>query len=244
MVLNLNSSALFCRNVSRIVRATESKIQNDMTNIFHISNDSVSSAVKLLHKGEVIAIPTDTVYGLAADSRNCDAIQQLYNIKGRHFNKPVAICVGNVEDIPIWGNISYLPQGLLENLLPGPVTVILKRTNATSLKLNPGVDKVGIRVPDCSFVRDIVIRFGFAIALTSANISNSHSTLDINEFKSLWPQLGAVFDGGTLSFSDSSRAGSTIIDLSEPGLYKIVRDGSALNNTLSVLKKYSLKESR
>lgn len=244
MLQKLNSSVYFGQKLSRLLRHTKPNIQHDMTNVFEISNESVNTAVKLLEKGEVIAVPTDTIYGLAVDSRNCDAIHQLYDIKGRHFEKPVAICVGNVKDISIWGNIADIPQGLLENLLPGPVTVILRRTNATSLKLNPGVNKVGIRVPDSSFVRDIAIKFGFAIALTSANVSNSHSTLNPNEFKSLWPRLGAVFDGGTLSFSDSSRAGSTIVDLSEPGIYKIVRGGCALDNTLSILNAFSLKESR
>lgn len=216
--------------------------QNDMTKILPVNSDSVQLAVKLLQKGDVIAIPTDTVYGLAADSRNCHSVQALYDIKGRDFNKPIAICVGNVIDISKWGNVSSLPSGLLDELLPGPVTVLLQRTNATSLKLNPGVDKVGVRIPDSSFVRDIVNQFGFAIALTSANLSSSNSTLDPNEFKELWVKLGAVFDGGTLSFSESARAGSTIVDLTEAGKYKVIRNGNALNKTLSILEKFSLKK--
>lgn len=246
MILNINSTVRFYKKVSRLINFKELKTQHDMTkvNILSASSDSVKLAVELLKKGEVIAIPTDTVYGLAADSRNGNAIQLLYDIKGRDFEKPIAICVGNVEDIAVWGDVSDLPPNLLDSLLPGPVTVILNRTNATSLKLNPGVKKVGVRVPDSSFIRDIAINFGSAIALTSANRSNYSSTLDPNEFSELWPKLGAVFDGGTLSFSDASRAGSTIVDLTVPDKYKIVRSGCALSNTLSVLKLFSFKEEK
>ena len=242
MVLKFLRSKYYLKRYSRIAQFIELNNQNDMTEILPLNSDSVNLAVKLLQKGDVIAIPTDTVYGLAADSRNCQSVQALYDIKGRNFNKPVAICVGNVDDIPTWGNVKSLPVGLLEELFPGPVTVLLQRTNATSLKLNPGVNKVGIRIPDSSFIRDVVTQFGFAIALTSANLSNSSSTLDPNEFKELWIKLGAVFDGGTLSFSDSSRAGSTIVDLTEVGKFKIIRNGSALKTTLSILEKFSLKQ--
>lgn len=243
MVFNFTSALTLSRKVLRVAKFRVLKDNYDMTNVISVINDSVKSAVEFLAKGDVIAIPTDTVYGFAVDSRNCEAIQSLYNIKGRNFNKPIAICVGNVHDIATWGDVSGLPAGLLENLLPGPVTVILRRTDAFSLKLNPGVNKVGIRVPNSSFVRDIALKFKFAIALTSANVSNSSSTLNPEEFRELWPKLGAIFDGGTITTSDLSRAGSTIVDLSYSGKYKIVRDGCALKNTVSILEKFSLCQS-
>lgn len=100
-------------------------------------------------------------------------------------------------------------------------------------------DKVGIRIPNHDFVRTVVKSLGCPIALTSANISNEPSAVQIGEFKSLWNKLSCVVDGGCLS---SNRSGSTVVDLSEPGFYKIIRSGMAHENTCKLLRKYRLVE--
>lgn len=88
--------------------------------------------------------------------------------------------------------------------------------------LNPGLDSIGVRVPDLDFIRSIARGASSALALTSANLSGRPSSVSVKDFEDLWPHCSYVFDGGILP---SGRAGSTIVDLITPGVYKILRDG-------------------
>lgn len=201
-----------------------------------ILSDSKSLAIKYLKQGQVVAVPTDTVYGLACNAYDISAINKLYAIKQRNENKPVAICVGRVKDVKTWAVVDHLPNGLLSALLPGPVTLILTCAN----KLDKSVvfnGKVGIRIPDYSFIRDLANGLGKPLALTSANLSNEPSALTVDEFKVLWDKVSGVFDGGRLGLD---RSASTIVDLSKPGTYHILREGIALKETTSILTKFGL----
>jgi len=92
------------------------------------------------------------------------------------------------------------------------------------LHFNAHAISAGIRVPANGFIRDVCRLHGGALALSSANISGGRSPIDVSELRELWPQCTAVFDGGTLR--GGGRHGSTIIDLSERGCFRIVRRGS------------------
>lgn len=205
--------------------------------------DSVRIASDLLRAGNVIALPTDTVYGLACSANDPESIQRLYAIKGREEKKPVAICVADYEDLRYWGDAKHLPISLLKKLLPGPVTIVVdKSPNLDNPFLNCGVKKIGIRIPDFDFIRDLSRNFKYPIALTSANKSSEKSTLNIKEFEKLWPLLGGVFDGGPLGIEEEQRAASTVVDLSKEGCYKIIRDGVAISHTVEVMKEFGILE--
>lgn len=88
--------------------------------------------------------------------------------------------------------------------------------------LNPGLDSIGVRVPDCNFIRIIARGSGTALALTSANLSGQPSSVCIKDFEKLWEHCAFVYDGGLLP---SGRAGSTVVDLTTPHKYKILRPG-------------------
>ncbi|XP_071872175.1 threonyl-carbamoyl synthesis 1 [Bombus fervidus] len=201
---------------------------------------TLAVAVALLQKNEIIAIPTDTVYGLACLVSSTSAIEKLYEIKKREVDKPLSICVNNLQDIQTWGIVDHVPSNLLSSLLPGPYTIILKRTPALNPALNPNHDTVGIRVPNHKFIR-YVIEVAGPVALTSANISNEPSCIYASEFKNLWDKLGGIFHeceyvGKAHKYL---RCGSTIIDLTEPGHYKIIRHGIGVKNAVHILQKYS-----
>ncbi|XP_065869026.1 uncharacterized protein [Euphorbia lathyris] len=198
-------------------------------------------AVQALKAGKVVAVPTDTLYGFACDACSSEAINLIYEIKGRKHTSPLAICVGDVSAIKHFATTDHLPHGLLDSLLPGPVTVVLSRGESSALdkSLNPGLDSVGVRVPDCDFIRVIARGLGRAIALTSANLSGKPSSVSIKDFENLWQHCAHVYDGGVLP---SGRAGSTVVDLSNPGKYKILRPGSAKDETVAILEKHSLVE--
>jgi tRNA A37 threonylcarbamoyladenosine synthetase subunit TsaC/SUA5/YrdC len=136
-----------------------------------------------------------------------------WQIKGRSSSKAIAVCVAEVEQIQLYGDTLSLPKGLLHKLLPGPVTIVLKRLESAPVcqSLTADLDTLALRVPGpdvrgmwkrpsgqgLSFCRAIASSAG-ALALTSANPSNSSSSLSPQEFRPLWGQLAYVFDGGIL----------------------------------------------
>ena len=188
---------------------------------------------------QVIAIPTDTIYGVAARAQSKAAIAKIYAIKGRDESKPVAICVPTLAQVSDYG-VCTLDSATLAKLLPGAVTVVFNRTPKLNPDLNPQTTLVGIRVPDHTLTKMIVEELGEPLALTSANRSGDPSCVAASEFQALWPELGAVVDGGKI---EGSRAGSTVVDLSQgvDKVYTIVRDGSALALVEAALKEAGWK---
>lgn len=197
-------------------------------------------AADYLRKGHIVALPTDTLYGLACDACNNKAINILYELKKRDFNKPLAICVSEISDIPKWADTHTVSMDLLAELLPGPVTIVFNRSEQLNRKLNPNVTKVAVRIPDNIFMREVLKLLDSPLALTSANQSNEPSTLCISEFKTLWNHLSAVFDGGVIS--NPERYGSTIIDLSNKHVFSVVRKGVSFDKTIKILNKYNVVE--
>lgn len=226
-------------------KPTSEIMQSPSNPPIHYSNDKNASdiAAHYIKSGHVIALPTDTVYGLACDANNEIAIKKLYTIKGRDFHKPVAICVRDLADLRKYGRAEHLSDSLLEKLLPGPITIVIERSKHLSNPfLNPSTSKIGIRIPNFKFIQDLCNIYNEQpLALTSANRSSEKSSLNINEFESLWPSLGGIFDCGQIGTSEERRSASTVVDLSTPGLYKIVREGVALKFTLDALNQHGLK---
>lgn len=198
-----------------------------------------NKAAAALLSGHVIALPTDTLYGIAALAQNNLAVENIYKIKKRNSTKPLAICVAEVADVYHWGKVT-VPRALLDSLLPGPVTLIFQRTPQLNHALNPGTDSVGIRIPDEEFIRKVVKYCGSPIALTSANISTKESPLCVEEFSELWGKLHSVYDGGCIGEQTHCREGSTIIDLSQTGSYRLIRRGIAYKHTVQVLQEFKL----
>lgn len=107
----------------------------------------------------------------------------------------------------------------LSNSIPG---IFTGESSVLERSLNPGFDSIGVRVPDCNFIRVIARGSGTALALTSANLSGQSSSVCIKDFEDLWGHCAYVYDGGLLP---SGRAGSTVVDLTAPNKYKILRPG-------------------
>lgn len=200
------------------------------------------TAAAALSLGNVVAVPTDTLYGVACCANSREGVAAIYELKKRQLSSPLAICVSDWFYVCRYGYTAHIPEELLQDLLPGPFTVLVTRRKNAPLHpdLNPGVASIGIRVPDNAFIREVCREHDGALALTSANLSGTTSTLRVEEFRDLWPALEAVFDGGLLP---SSRAGSTIVDLTVPGTYRIIREGSALELGTRILEeKHKLKK--
>lgn len=206
---------------------------------------AVQIAADRLHSGKVIALPTDTVYGLACSANDQHAIKKLYEIKGRNEEKPVAVCVSSIAQLKYYSEADHLSDNLLRRLLPGAVTIILNKSkHLNNPFLNQGIQKIGIRIPDYKFIQNVSAKFVEPIALTSANKSGADSTLDVYEFQNLWPDLDAVFDGshlGDIENDMKQRCASTVVDLSIPGVYEIIRNGIAIEHINEVMQEFNIK---
>ena len=204
-----------------------------------IDQSAVELAVNLLRKSSVIAVPTDTIYGLACCASSKEAVAKLYQIKKRNLVKPLAICVANVDDVYKWCNVN-VPSSLLSQLLPGQVTLVFERSINLNSSINPDHSSIGVRIPGCQFIRSVSQKLGQPLALTSANVSNEEASLKVEEFSKLWPHLQGVFDAGSLASLDPHRLGSTIVDFSQTGRYSILRRGCAESLVSQVLSQHHL----
>ncbi|XP_069559942.1 threonylcarbamoyl-AMP synthase [Brachyistius frenatus] len=212
------------------------RCQEDQTGAAEI----LTCTMKALKEGHVVAVPTDTIYGLTCFAQNCEAVRKIYDIKGRNEEKPLAICVGEIQDIYRYCKVT-VKEELLGDLLPGPVTLVFERSEVLNKDLNPFTSLVGVRIPDHALMRRLCQMCGEPLALTSANISSHKSTVEVHEFRELWPKLSVVVDDGPIG--DHNRLGSTVVDLSVLGKYHIIRPGCAFSSTVDVLeRKYGLSE--
>lgn len=198
-------------------------------------------AADILRSGGIVALPTDTIYGVAALAQNSQSVAKLYELKRRDAGKPIAICVHDVDEISRWAQVS-IPEKLLHHLFPGAVTAVFQRTQELNPDLNLFTPLVGVRVPNSDFIRQVARCCGEPLALTSANVSSEMSTLSIQEFQALWPYLDAVFDGGNLGCKGLNREGSTVINFSVPGHFEIIRKGCAFQETKKLLGEFQLLE--
>ena len=218
--------------------------QEMSSKVVRLSSSLLSSAVSLagerLMAGGVLAVPTDTIYGLTCLVQHQAAVESLYDIKGRHSSKPIAICVAEVEEIYTWAEVT-VERTLIEQLLPGQVTLVFRRGKKLNRNFNPDSQLIGVRIPDYPFLREVCRLCQSPLALTSANYSNMTSSLAVEEFQELHSSLSLVFDGGRLSDSEEARLGSTVVDLSEEGSYSIIRPGSARHTVTSVMEQHGIK---
>lgn len=215
-----------------------------------MDRDQVNFACGILNRSGVIALPTDTLYGLAAKASDSKALEKIYKIKGRDASKPLAVCIANVAEIEEVADIGRTDMNIFKSLLPGPVTLVLQRSSKLNKDLNPNVATIGVRVPCHNFIIALCDQCG-PLALTSANKSGEKSPNVIDDFMEIWDELDCIFDNGPVKknvIDDSDifsgeQTGSTVIDLTEQErkYYKIIREGCALNRSINILTRFGYR---
>jgi L-threonylcarbamoyladenylate synthase len=157
----------------------------------------IKAAVDCLKSGGIIAIPTDTVYGLGADPFNPDAVQKLYTIKGRPEGKPIPLVLGSVEDVnKVAQNLPGFFFYLTERFWPGGLTIIVQSKNLLP-QLTAGGTTVGLRIPNQPLLLQILQDFGGPIAITSANLSGEPAATSPQEFSDeLSAKIDYIVDDG------------------------------------------------
>ncbi len=145
--------------------------------------NQIEKAVEILKKGGLIAYPTDTIYGLGVDIFNQTAVEKVFALKGRDFNKPLSIAVANFEMIERIAEISKNQRAILKQLLPGPITVLLKKKKEVSNLITANSELVGIRFPDNQWAIKIIKMAKFPITATSANLSGQRDVFRGQDIK-------------------------------------------------------------
>lgn len=183
---------------------------------------ALDEAVRLLQAGQVVAHPTDTVYGVAADSGNAAAIRRLYEAKQRPLDKAIPVLLGDLADMLKVAD--YVPPAawkLAEAFWPGGLTIVLPVRPCMPAILTAGQRTIAVRLPDHDVPRELARRLGRPIAATSANISGQPSPTTAEEvLAQLRGRIPLILDGGP------AREGvaSTIVDVSTP-TPRILREG-------------------
>ena len=159
--------------------------------------DVCVEAVQCLKSGGIIAIPTDTVYGLGADPFNADAVQKLYTIKGRPDGKPIPLVLSSVADVHrVARNLSDFFFHLTDQFWPGGLTIIVEAKELLPV-LTAGGNTVGVRIPDNPLLLQILQAFGGPAAITSANLSGEPPATSPQEIgEALASRIDLIVDGG------------------------------------------------
>src|SRR5690349_21589133 len=133
----------------------------------------IGRAVGLLREGKLVAFPTETVYGLGADATHSAAVEKIYRAKGRPPTNPLIVHVSSIEIakryVTAWPTTAQL---LAERFWPGPLTLVLPRSEHIAPSVSAGLDTVGIRVPNHPLALELLREFDGPIAAPSANRSN------------------------------------------------------------------------
>jgi len=158
----------------------------------------IDDAVARLRAGDCVAMPTETVYGLAGDARNETALQHIFALKGRPLSNPLIVHLHEVSDVPQWATgVTPAVRCLLDAFWPGPLTVVLPASASVSRLVTAGGDSVALRVPAHPLARELLARFGGGLCAPSANRSGYVSPVSAEHVLADYEQTPlAVLDGG------------------------------------------------
>ena len=171
------------------------------TEILPLGSDSLARAKELLLAGELVAFPTETVYGLGADARSDAAVENIYRVKGRPSDNPLIVHVHKDYDLSLLGedDRSYAAK-LREAFLPGPLTLVYKSRGRVSAKVSCGLDTLAVRVPSHPSAQEFLKYVGIPVAAPSANISKHVSPVSAQHvYDDLHGKIPLILDGGACS---------------------------------------------
>ena len=208
--------------------------KNMQTKLLSTSNpDALEIALKLLRAGELIAFPTDTVYGIGTLAFNAKGAAQIYKVKERPPDKALPILLADIEDFEkVAINIPEMAGKLANAFLPGALTLILPKRPSIPASVS-ALETVGVRIPKHDFARAL-LRAAGPMAVTSANISGAKNPLSAEEvYEQLKGRIPLILDGG----KSAGGIPSTVVDCTKKDI-TILREGLiSFEEIQAVLKK-------
>lgn len=192
------------------------------TKLLTTSEADIEFAAGLIRDGGVVGMPTETVYGLAADAENVSAVEKIFKAKGRPQDNPLIVHLADVGDIEKYAHdVPKIAYRLAEKFCPGPLTMVLPKRDRIPGITSAGLDTVGIRIPYHPAARKLIRLSGKAIAAPSANLSGSPSpTTAAHVMNDMDGRIPAVIDGGSCPVGVES----TVVSF-ENGAIRILRPG-------------------
>lgn len=185
----------------------------------------VSQVADRLHAGQVVALPTDTFYGLAVDPVNLRAVDRIYELKSRARHKPLSLLISEVaQAYELSRGLDTAFERLAERFWPGPLTLVVRAGSKLPLKVTANTGNVALRVPEAAIPRAVVGRLGLPITATSANLSGMPECTYANGVREqLGDKIPLIIDGGPTARSIPT----TIVDISGGGhSWMILREGA------------------
>lgn len=179
----------------------------------------IKEALQALERGDVVATPTDTVYGLVADPFKKEAIEKIYQLKGRSPDKPLILFVSSLEEANKFAHFDERATKVANTFWPGPLTIVLKVRGSVPESVVTRKRTIAIRLPDSPYVSVLIKKLGKPLASTSANPSGFSAFILRREVKQKWGNRVTL-----IGMSSKGARPSTILDLSEKRA-KILRKG-------------------
>ena len=195
----------------------------------------VEQAAHLLRNGELVSIPTETVYGLAGNAFSEPAILKIFNAKNRPFSDPLIVHTHSVAEIEkLAVEIPELARQLFETFSPGPLTILLSRSSLIPDRVTNGSPLVAVRIPDHPLTLQLLRLLDFPLAAPSANLFGALSpTLPTHVNQSLGDKIPYILDGGPCTIGLES----TIIQIVNQHSIKVLRQGGVAEESLLAFAK-------
>lgn len=192
------------------------------TQVLDGSYESIKKCAGLINDGEIVGIPTETVYGLAGDALNPEAIKKIFIAKGRPQDNPLIVHIAKMsmlDELVI--EIPVIALELAKHFWPGPLTMVFKKKDIIPYETSGGLDTVGIRMPAHNLAREIISASGKPLAAPSANLSGGPSpTTAQHVYEDLRGKIPAIIDGGACNVGVES----TVISFEQGGV-RLLRPG-------------------
>jgi len=186
-------------------------------------------AASLIREGGVVIYPTETVYGIGASISSPAAVSRVFEIKRRSKDKPISVAVASLDMISSVASVDESEMAILRDLLPGPVSFLVKARDDLLPEITAGSRKVGIRLPMHPMALKLIEASG-PITSTSANQSGSPPPASVDEIDPMISSaVDMVLDGGSCSYAEPS----TLVDLDTR---KILRKGAWLNRVVEAIR--------
>ena len=192
----------------------------------------VKYAADQIRSGEVLGMPTDTFYGLAADPFNLRAVDRVYDIKTRSRHKPLSLLIESTDQAEeLAKDLTDEFYALSRKFWPGPLTIIVKAGSRLPLKVTANTGNVALRVPNAKIPLAVVTAAAIPITATSANLSGASECTSAEQVRDqLQGRINIIVDGG----SSPRDVASTIIDLSgDDGQWRIIREGAIASDEIT-----------
>ncbi len=188
-------------------------MQTEVINITTEYDRALKESAELLKNGDVVAIPTETVYGLAANAFDEKAVKKIFEAKGRPSDNPLIVHISKFEDLaPLVEEIPEKVKLMAEKFWPAPLTMIMKKSDKISNTVSGNLDTVAIRMPESAYARAIIENCGLPLAAPSANLSGSPSPTNAKYvLDDMNGRIPLIIDGGSCEIGVES----TVITFAE-----------------------------